>query len=255
MKNVVVCYKWIADVQDIRINSDLSVDKSKAKYLISDFDKNAIEAGVQAAKALAGKALGLTFGTLLAKTSLKDALARGLNGAYWINTDAATKADGKVTASALASMVKKIEDVALIICAEGASDTYARQTGPRIGAILDLPVITSIISMSIEGNTLTAVRKMEDCLETVIVQMPTVVSVLPEINGAPIPGLKAVMSAGSKPITEYKAEDLEIDFSPKSEVIEFKGYAMNRKNIILKGDSKEEVIHALIASFRKEGIL
>lgn len=254
MKNVMVCYKWVADVEDIKIKPDLSVDMSKVKYQISDFDKNAIEAAVQAASSLGGKAIGLTFGTALAKASLKDALARGLEEACWINTDTAAQADGAATARALAAAINKTDNVGLIICAEGAGDTYARQTGPRIGALLDLPIVTSVSRIDIDGNTLTAERKLEDRLETVVVELPAVVSVLPEINGAPIPGLKAVMSAGKKPVTEYKAEDLGLDLTPKSKVVEYKGYLMNRKNIILKGDANEKV-GALIASLRKEGVL
>mgnify|MGYP001547000288 CR=1 FL=1 len=54
MPKVLVCYKWVLDESDIRINPDLSVDFSKAKYKISDYDKHTIEAGSQAAKALGG---------------------------------------------------------------------------------------------------------------------------------------------------------------------------------------------------------
>src|SRR5690606_6347101 len=47
MSKIVACYKWVLDESDIRINSDLSVDFSKAKGKISDYDRNAIEAAVK----------------------------------------------------------------------------------------------------------------------------------------------------------------------------------------------------------------
>jgi len=44
MPKILVCYKWVLDEQDIRINpNDLSLDCSRAKGKISDFDRNAIE--------------------------------------------------------------------------------------------------------------------------------------------------------------------------------------------------------------------
>jgi electron transfer flavoprotein beta subunit len=255
MSKIIACYKWVADEADIKINPDLSVDLSKAKGKISDYDKNAIEAAVQTAASLGEKAVSLTFGNASAKQSLKDALSRGLEEGYWINAEEAAKADGAVTAKALAAAIDKISDYSLVICAEGASDTYARQTAPRIGAALHLPVITSVVQMSFNGSTLIAVRKLEDNMETVQVELPAVIAVLPEINEPPIPGLKAVMAAGKKPVTEFKATDLGIDFTPKNQVTTVKGYVMNRKNIIFREGSAADQVKALAAALRKECVL
>ncbi len=254
MSKTIVCYKWVKDEADIKVNPDLSVDLSKAKGKISDYDKNAIEAAVQAARLLAGKSIGLTFGTPKTKQSLKDALSRGLEEVCWINTEAAAEADGIVTSKALAAAIKKMDDVSLVICAEGASDTYARQTAPRLGALLQWPVITSVSKIQINGDILSASRKLDDCIETVKVKLPAVIAVLPEICNAPIPGLKAVMAAGKKPIAEYQAGDIGIDFTSKSQVSGLKAYAMNRKNIILEGDTSEKIA-SLVAALKKEGVL
>lgn len=254
MPNTIACYKWVADEADIKINADLSIDISKAQGKISEYDRNAIEAAIQVAQVLGGKAEGLTFGTSKAKQSLKDALSRGLEKGYWINTEAAANADASVTAKALAAAIKKIDDVSLVVCAEGASDTYARQTAPRIGAELDWPVVSSVSKIDIEGHTLTAVRKLDDCLQTVKVDLPAVVAVVPEINQPPIPGLKAVMAANKKPVIEFQTEDLDIDFTSPREVSEVKAYVMDRKNIILEGEAAEKV-EKLAAALRKEGVL
>lgn len=255
MSKIIACYKWVADEADIKINPDLSVDTKKAKGKISDYDKNAIGAAVQAAGSLEAKAVTLTFGTVSAKQSLKDALSRGPEEGYWINAEEAAAADGAVTAKALAAAIKKIGDYSLIVCAEGASDTYARQTAPRIGAALNLPVITSVVRMTFNGNSLTAVRKLEDSLETVRVDLPAVVAVLPEANEPAIPGLKAVMAAGKKPVTEFKTSDLGIDLFPKNQVTAVKGYVMNRKNILFSEGSAAERAKALAAALRKECVL
>jgi electron transfer flavoprotein beta subunit len=251
----VACYKWVADEADIKIKSDLTVDVTKAKGKISDYDKNAIEAAVQSAKQLEGRSFGLTFGTSKAKESLKDALSRGLEEAYWINAQEADTADGNVTAKALSAALTKIGDVSLVICAEGASDTYARQTAPRIGAILDWPVITSVTELKIEGNTITAVRRLEKCSETVKTEMPAVVAVLPEANTPTVPGLKAVMAAGKKPVTELKSTDIGIDLTPKCKESSIKGYVTDRKNIIFSDGDAAQQAKELALALRKEGIL
>ena len=255
MPKIVACYKWVLDEADIRINSDLSVDMSKAKGKISDYDKNAIEAAVKLSESTGAKPVGLTFGSIKAKQSLKDALSRGLEEAFWVKADEAETADGLVTARALAAGIKAMGDVSLVICAEGASDTYARQTGPRLGALLDYPVVTSIVQISIEGKTVTAIRKLDDCLETVKFDLPAVIAVLPEAYQPTIPGLKAVMAAGKKPVTEYEAQDLGVDLAAKREVTGVKAYAQERRNFIIEGDDAAAKVAGLVANLKKEGVL
>jgi electron transfer flavoprotein beta subunit len=186
---------------------------------------------------------------------LKDALSRGLEEAFWVKAEEAENADGAVTARALAAGIKAMGDVVLVVCAEGASDTYARQTAPRIGALLDLPVVTSVLRVNIEGNTVTAVRKLDYSLETVKFELPGVISVLPEAFQPTIPGLKAVMAAGKKPVTEYDAGDLGMNPASNREVTEVKAYAQERRNIIIEGDDAAAKVAGLVANLKKEGVL
>ena len=255
MTKVLVCYKWVVDEADLKIKPDLSVDFSKVSRKISDYDKNAIEAGCIAAKTLSGKAIGISCGSGETRKSFTDALARGLDEGIWVNTEEAEELDSLITARALAGVVKQQEEVCLVICAEGSSDSYARQAAPRIGAQLDWPIITSVCHMEIDGDILTATRKMDDCLQIVKTKMPAVIAVLPEVNAAPIPGLKAVMAAKKKPVKEYTVSSMAINKESGLEVIETKGYVTNRKNMILSGDSNEKIVSALIGSLRKEGVL
>lgn len=255
MPNIVACYKWVTDEADIKVNADLSVDLSKAKGKISDYDRNAIEASVQIAASSGGRAVGLTFGSSKTRKSLKDALSRGLEEVYWVKAEEAEAADGNLTARALVAGIKALGDVSLLICAEGASDSYARQTAPRIAAALDLPAITSVCQLKLEGQTLTAVRKLDDSLQTVKVELPAVVAVLPEAFRPTIPGLKAVMMAGKKPVTEYEAKDLGVDLLAGRELIETNGYAQERKNIIIEGDDAKAKVAKLKAYLKKEGVL
>lgn len=256
MPTVIACYKWVVDEADIKTNADLSIDCSKAKWKISDYDKNAIEAAVRAAQATGGKAVTLTFGSTQAKASLKDALSRGPEEALLVNSPLAETADGFVTAKVLAAAIASRPDVQLVICAEGSSDAYARQTAPRIGAALDWPVITSASKISIEGDLLTAERSLGDSTETVQVQLPVVVSVLPEINPAPIPSLKAIISASKKPVTELDAAQLGVaGLEPKVRTLSLTAYVMNRKNILLSEGDAVAKVKELVVQLKKEGVL
>lgn len=254
MAKIIVCYKWVLDEADIRINSDLSVDLSKAKYKTSDYDKNTIEAGCRAAKELGATTLGISCGGAETRKSFGDALARGLDEGIWVNTGE-LNLNGLQTGRLLAAAVKTVDDAAIVLCSEGSSDEYARQTGPRLGAMLDWPVISSAISFSVDSDTVTAQRKLDDCIQTVSAKLPVVISVLPEAAPAPIPGLKQVMMAKKKPVAEQSPETLEVNMAGGNEDLGIRAYVSERKNIIISGDTKEDTAAKLVAALRKEGAI
>ena len=170
MPNIAVCYKWVPDEQYIRVNSsDRSLDFSRTKYKISDYDRNSIEeACLLAEKHEGSKITAVTFGAA-AKNSLKDVLSRGPDQVVWSADAAATGADGYVTANMLAAMLKKLEGYDLILCGEGSADVYAQQVGPRLAALLGIPAVTFVREIRIDGNQVTAVRKLGNCTESVTV--------------------------------------------------------------------------------------
>lgn len=253
---VVVCYKWVLDEADIRIGDDGSVDLSRAKGKISEYDRNAIAAAYDIAGLFDdAKPVGLTFGADNAKPSLKDALSRGLEEGYWVKGSSANDADGALSAKCLAEAIRRIEDAGVIVCAEGSSDMFARQTGPRIGALLDIPVVTSVMEVAVTDSKLIAKRRLDDCIETVEVPFPVVLSVLPEMAQPPIPGLKAIMAASKKPITEFSAEELADGQAVLSKVVSVSGCTVDRKCIRIEEDTPEASAKALVAALRKEGVL
>lgn len=259
MPKVLVCYKWVLDEQDIKIKSgDLSLDSSRAKGKISDYDKNAIEEAVLLVEKHGGSVDALTFGNTKVKQSLKDALSRGPGKAYWIGDDAiADKIDAFTTANILAAAIRKTDSYDLIICGEGSADIYNQQIAPRIATLLEIPVVTFVKEIAIENEKVIATRKLGECMETIEIKGPAVISVLPEINKPRIPSLKQVMGASKKPSAEIKVSDLGLapdDLEPKVVVLSDAGYVMNRKNILFKEASQADNVAKLVANLVQEGI-
>lgn len=257
MQKLLVCYKWVLDEQDIKIAGDLSLDTGRAKYKISDYDKNAIEEGTLLAEKHGVGVEALTFGTIAAKQSLKDALSRGLDKVYWIGDAAGEQADAFVIANVLAAAIKKIGQYDLILCGEGSSDSYSQQTAPRLAALLGIPAITFVQKLDVADGKVVATRKLGDCIEEITVTGPAVISVLPEINKPRIPGLKQVMAASKKPSEEVKISDLDLEageLSPKVRALTVKGYVMDRKKVIFKEANQADNVAKLVASLAQEGM-
>ena len=259
MPKILVCYKWVLDEQDIKVNpADLSLDFSRAKYKISDYDKNAIEEAVLLQETLGATVDVLTFGGPQVRQSLKDILSRGPDKAYYIADSAADKADAYVTANVLAAAIRKIGSCDLVICGEGSADAYNQQVAPRLGTLLGLPVVTYVQKLVLEDGRILATRKLAGCTETVTVNGPAVVSVLPEINKARIPTLKQVLAAAKKPSEELKLADLRLgggELSAKVVVLTVKGFVMNRKNVVFKEADQADNVAQLVAGLAKDGLV
>jgi electron transfer flavoprotein beta subunit len=255
MPAIVACYKWVPDEEGIRIGDDRSVDISRARWEIGSFDRSAIEAAVQAAEASGWTPVTLTYGGEGVEKSLKDALSRGPEKGYWVASDQQDRADGRATSKVLAASVHTLDDVRLVVCAEGASDTYARQVGPRLGVCLGWPTVTSVLSFELGEGSATVVRKLEDTVQTVEVQLPCVLCVLPEGFEPRVPGLKAIMAANRKPKERIDAADLGADEAPLAERVSLEGFAMARKNLVIAEDDPAVAARELVAALHKEGVL
>ena len=258
MPKCLVCYKWTLDEQDIRIKvEDLSLDSSRAKGKISDFDRNAIEEATLIVEKHGGATDALSYGTSTVKQSLKDVQSRGPEKAYWIADPSAESADATVTANVLAAAVRKLGQYDLILCGEGSSDLFNQQTAPRLAALLGLPCLSFVQKLNVEGNTVRATRKLEDSVEVVTVKGPVVISVLNEINKPRIPSLKQVLGAAKKPNEEIKIADLGLkpeELQPKAVRRSVKGFVMKRKNIIYKETNAADNVAKLTVSLTAEGL-
>jgi electron transfer flavoprotein beta subunit len=253
-----VCYKWTLDEQDIKVKpEDLSLDSSRAKGKISDFDRNAIEEATLIVEKNGGAIDALSYGAPSVKQSLKDVLSRGPEKVYWIGDSSAESADAKVTASVLAAAIRKLGQYDLIVCGEGSSDLFNQQTAPRLAALLGLPCLSFVQKLTLDGNFVKATRNLGDCLEVVTIKTPAVISVLSEINKPRIPSLKQVLGAAKKPNEEIKIADLGLkaeEIQPKAVRKSVKGFVMQRKNVIYKESSAADNVAKLKVSLVSEGL-
>ncbi len=254
-----MCVKWVASASDLLVDpATRTIDAGRAHRAISEYDRNTVEAARVVAGHVGGDLVGLTFGGPEATPALKEVLARGADRAIHVVAPQGARIDGHVTAHALAAQIGRIGDVGLVLCTEGASDTYAHETGPRVGELLGWPVVTNVRELGVEGTTLHAVRVLGDVLETVECELPAVVTVVPEIGPAPIPGLKALLGAGRKPSEQVPVGDLGLPdhaLMPRTTVTSLLGFVAQRKRIrIADGDAREKVA-ALMSGLAQEGVL
>ncbi len=158
MPNIVVCYKWVIDEADVRVESGGSLNLERAARKISEYDRNAIEAAAQLHEQHGGDCVAVSLGGPEVQNSAREALARGPERAVLAVDPAFENADARITAHGLAAAIRQAGPFDLILCGEGSGDQYNQQVGPRIAALLDIPCITFVSKLELtEGGVRRAV--------------------------------------------------------------------------------------------------
>ena len=259
--HVIACMKQVVDLQQIRIKRDTREPVLDGlPVLFGDFDKNALEEAVKIKEKHAAKVTVLSVGSGKLKDTVLEALAMGADEACIVVDPACEGSDTGASALTLAKAIEKIGAFDLILVGEGSTDNYSGQIGSRIAEILNVPQVTYVRELSIEGNMITAVRDIEGALEIVKAQMPLVISVTSEINKPRRAPLAQILRASRKPLKSWTLSDLGIDQSKVGlsasavQVVSNLAPQQERKGVIFEGDV-DETVGKLVDALRKEGAL
>jgi len=262
MVRVIVCVKQAIDVSQVRVDTAtrrlITLD---APRKISDFDKNALEEAIRLREKLGGEVLTLTVGPEEAKTTLREALAMGADKAYILSDPVFENSDTLATSYVLAEAVKKIGQFDLILCGEASIDSFSAQVGPRLAERLNIPQVTYVRKLSLEGDVLTAERSLEDAVETVKAKTPLLVTVTREINEPRIPSLMSIMKASKKEVVLWNAADLNLvkekvgEAGSAIKVLDVLAPKVERKKIVIKGENAAEIAEKLAKALVQEGVV
>jgi len=249
--NSIVCVKQTPDLQQVRIRKETREPiLENVPLTIGNIDKNALEEAVRLKEKQEGKVTLVSVGGEDLEETIKEGLAMGADDAVLVVDPQLDGAESAVVAEMLAKAIRKIGDYDMILLGEGSSDNYSGQIGPRLAELLDLPQVTFVRSLSVEGNLLRATRNMDDCLEVVEVELPAVVTVLSEINEARIPAVTQILKAGRKPKEVLSLSDLGVSaasLGKQVRTLSNKAPLQERKQIMFKEDADAAVAKLVLA--------
>jgi electron transfer flavoprotein beta subunit len=261
MRRIVVLLRDAVDPSDIKVDPTTRRPAIEgAKRRIGELDKRALEEALRIREKVGGEVCTLTVGDERSKTALLEALAMGADRAFLVNVGTAAWVDALTTSLLLEAALRRLSPYDLVLCGEMSLDSLSSQMGPRLAELLDLPQVTYVKQLDVEGDKLRAVRDLEDADEVVQVELPAVVSVSREINEPRIPSLMSIMRAKSKPIVTLDALALgllpeEISRGGAIEVVGVEALRVERKRIMVKGETIEEAVDKLIHHLITEGVL
>ena len=237
------------------IEPDLTLDRDGVESVLNANDEWSIEEAMRIKERTPGtEVIVLCVGPEQAQTTVRKALSYGLDGAIQVTDPAISGSDAAGIAQILAAALRG-EQFDLVIMGNQSSDARTMLVPAMLAEYLDLPALTYVRKLEIDGQTLRAEREMASGHQVVEASMPAVVSVVEAINEPRYPSFKGIMAAKKKPVEKKTLADLGIDPSTvglataTSQVLDFAGRPPKGEGVKVpdEGDGAEKLVGFLAA--------
>ncbi|WP_338777496.1 electron transfer flavoprotein subunit beta/FixA family protein [Metabacillus sp. FJAT-52054] len=252
--NIFVIMKRTFDTEEKISISSGRIQEDGAEFIINPYDEYAIEEAIQIRDAEGGEVTVVTIGGEEAEKELRTALAMGCDKAVLVNTEDDLEDGDQFTSAKILSEFLKDKDADLILGGNVAIDGGSGQVGPRLAELLDIPYVTTITKLEIQGRKATVTRDVEGDSEIIETSLPLLITAQQGLNEPRYPSLPGIMKAKKKPLDELELDDLDLeedDVEPKTKTIEIYMPAKKEAGKILQGELDAQV-KELVSLLRNE---
>ncbi|MFL5894209.1 MAG: electron transfer flavoprotein subunit beta/FixA family protein, partial [Thermoleophilaceae bacterium] len=153
------------------------LDRSGEKNL-NPFDTHAIEAAMQikeGGQAEVDEVVAVTMGPESAFRALHKAVSLGADRSLHLSDESLAGSDVAATGYALAQVLKE-ESPDLVLLGQQSDDGECYTIGAIVADHLQMPSLTQVIKIDVEGGNLVCERQAEYGYDTVEVELPAVIS-------------------------------------------------------------------------------
>jgi electron transfer flavoprotein beta subunit len=210
--NIVVLVKQVPDTYSERTlrSADGILDRAATDPVLDEINERAVEAALQLKEAHGGEVTLVCMGPAPAADAIRKALSMGADRAVHLSDEALAGSCAVQTARVLAQVIKTLPGVDLILAGNGASDGRVAAVPAMVADVLDLPALTHVRQITVDGTTVTVRRETDRGAVGLTAELPAVISVSEKINEPRYPSFKGIMAAKKKPVTQLSIADAGI---------------------------------------------
>ena len=244
---VLVPVKRVIDYNvKVRVKADGSgVDLANVKMSMNPFDEIAIEEAIRLREAgKADEVIAVSIGVKQAQETLRTALAMGADRAILVvaTDDVHTDIEPLAVAKIMAAIVKE-ENPGIVLAGKQAIDNDMNATGQMLSALLGWSQATFASVLDVDGDSATVTREVDGGLQTIKVNMPTIVTVDLRLNEPRYASLPNIMKAKRKPMDEKTPADYGVDVAPRLHIVTTTEPDTRKAGIIVR--SVDELVEKL----------
>ncbi|MEX2568089.1 MAG: electron transfer flavoprotein subunit beta/FixA family protein [Cyclobacteriaceae bacterium] len=195
---ILVCITHVPDTTS-RIqftDGNTRFDNSGVQFIIGPYDDYALARAVELKEETGGSITVLNVGEAETEPTLRKALAIGADEAIRVN---AHPLDAFFVASQIAQIARDAS-YDLILMGRESIDYNGGMVHGMVGELLDIPSISPVMKLEIEGNLGKMSREIEGGKEQIEVELPFIAGCQEPIAEWKIPNMRGIMSARSKPL-------------------------------------------------------
>jgi len=186
------------------VEGNTKLDTSGIQWVINPWDELSLTRALELKDDAATGVKSVTVahvGLPASEPTIRKALAIGADDAIRVNAE---PADAYFVAAQLAEVVKK-EQFDLVMCGIESSDFNGSNVGGMLSEFLEIPSVSAVSSIKVEGGKTVIIREIDGGKESVSVPTPCVVVVQKGIAKEPrIAAMRGIMTARTKPVKVYE---------------------------------------------------
>ena len=207
---IVVCLKQVPDTTAVKIDPKTgTLIRDGVPSIINPEDKHALEAALQLKDNHGAHVTVVSMGPPQAANALREALCMGADEAILLTDRAFGGADTLATSKTIAAALQGLE-YDIIFAGRQAIDGDTAQVGPEIAEHLNVPQVTYVQDVKVEGDSLIVNRALEDGYELIKVQTPVLLTAIEELNHPRYMNVQYIFDTVDKEVKFLTADDLEI---------------------------------------------
>jgi len=238
---ILVCISNVPDTTTkITFTNDNSTfNEAGVQFVLNPYDEIALSKAIELTDNGTGTVTVINVGEVTTEPTIRKALAIGATDAVRIN---AKPTSAYFVAQQIANYAKE-QSFDLILTGRESIDYNGAKVAAMLGELLDIPSVSIIKKLAVDGANATVEREIEGGKEVISIPFPFVAGTAEGVAEWKIPNMRGIMSARTKPLTVVEP----IEVKSLSKIIKFETPApRGTVKLVDAGDAEKlvELLHS-----------
>jgi len=218
-------------------DNNTQFNNNGVQFILNPYDEIALARAIELTDGGDGSVTVINVGEASTEPTIRKALAIGATDAVRVNAKAH---DAWYVASQVAAYVKA-NPFDLILTGRESIDYNGSKVASMLGELLDLPSVSIIKKLDIDGDNVTVEREIEGGKEVLTIPLPIVAGAAEGVAEPKIPNMRGIMSARTKPLTVIDP----VEVKTLSEIISYETPAPRGQVKLVAADDTAKLVDLL----------
>lgn len=205
---ILVCISHVPDTTTkiAFTNNNTEFAASGVQFVINPYDEIALAKAIELVANDNGTVTVIHVGEVSSEPTIRKALAIGADDAIRVN---AHPRDAWFVAHQIATVARG-QAYDLILTGSESIDYNGGQVAAIVGELLDIPSVSIVKKLTVDGSAALAEREIEGGKEILHIPFPFIAGTAEGVAEPRIPNMRGIMSARTKPLTVIDAVDVPV---------------------------------------------